>query len=154
MRSRDSNKTRITKELKNIQNSPPALHSAWPTNSENIHSWTGAIVGPDNSPYKGGIFYIKISFPSTYPFQSPDIKFLTKIYHPNIRARGGTMCYISLMKNYSPTNSLNSILDSLQKLVETPDIKNCAEPEAGRLYKSDIVQFNRIASEWTRLHAS
>lgn len=46
------------------------------------------IHGPAQSPYEGGIFRLELFLPEDYPMTPPKIRFLTKIYHPNIDKLG------------------------------------------------------------------
>ena len=48
--------------------------------------------GPADSPYTGGKFVVNIDFSDNYPFKSPNIYFVTKIYHPNVGTETGKMC--------------------------------------------------------------
>jgi ubiquitin-conjugating enzyme (huntingtin interacting protein 2) len=52
----------------------------------------GRIFGPPETPYEGGIFFLEILIPETYPFSPPKVRFVTKIWHPNISSVTGAIC--------------------------------------------------------------
>lgn len=54
------------------------------SNEDDYSNLLARVPGPAGSPYEGGVFQIKISFGTQYPFQPPTFKFSTPIYHPNI----------------------------------------------------------------------
>lgn len=37
-----------------------------------------------DTPFYGGIFQVSINVPTAYPMEPPKVKFVTKIFHPNI----------------------------------------------------------------------
>ena len=65
---------------------------------DDVYKWKASILGPEGSPYEGGLFYLNIVIPNNYPFSPPKIMFETKVYHCNIGI-GGDIC-LDLLKEY------------------------------------------------------
>ena len=63
--------------------------SASPATDGNLYVWNATIIGPDASPWEGGIFPLVMIFPKTYPDAPPKIQFHPTIYHPNGTAEKG-----------------------------------------------------------------
>lgn len=40
--------------------------------------------GPSETPFEGGVFQLAFAVPEQYPLQPPQVRFLTKIFHPNV----------------------------------------------------------------------
>ena len=88
---------RLAKELADLKKDCPETISAGPIDDNNMFHWQAMIMGPSDSPYQGGVFFLDIQFPPDYPFKPPKCQFKTKVYHPNINANGG-IC-LDILKN-------------------------------------------------------
>ena len=107
---------RITRELADIRRDITA-HITVVVVDENIHHLRGTIHGPDSTPYDGGVFEIDINIPDDYPFSPPKMKFITKIWHPNISSVTGAICLDILKDAWSPALTVKTALLSLQALL-------------------------------------
>ena len=144
---------RIAKELAEITLDPPSNCSAGPKDESNLYEWISTVMGPDGSPYAGGVFFLKITFPEDYPFKPPKVAFKTRIYHCNI-AHDGQICLDILKDNWSPALTISKVLLSICSLLTDA---NPADPLVGSIaqqYKIDREEHDRIAREWVRKWAS
>eukprot|EP01033_Poteriospumella_lacustris_P000483 gene480-323_t len=82
--------------------------------------WDATIVGPKDSFYDGYEFDLKIQIPSAYPMQPPVIKFVTKIFHPNVMYETGEICLDILKKEWSPAWNLQSACRAIVAILSDP----------------------------------
>lgn len=87
---------RLTKELKEVakKDVDAGVQATQIGNSE--RHLLGTIIGSQGTPYEGGVFDIDIVIPQQYPFEPPKMKFITKIWHPNISSQTGAICLVRI----------------------------------------------------------
>ncbi|XP_037652512.1 ubiquitin-conjugating enzyme E2 D2-like isoform X1 [Sebastes umbrosus] len=142
---------RINKELNDLARDPPAQCSAGPVGDDMFH-WQATIMGPSDSPYQGGVFFLTIHFPTDYPFKPPKVAFTTRIYHPNINSNG-SICLDILRSQWSPALTISKVLLSICSLLCDPNPDDPLVPEIARIYKTDSSRYNKLAQEWTAKYA-
>lgn len=141
---------RIQKEQKDLLNDPPSNCSAGPT--DDIYVWDASIMGPEDSPYYGGIFKLKINFPIDYPFKPPKIQFCTKIFHPNI-SPSGSICLDILKTKWSPALTIAKVLLSISSLLTDPNPEDPLVPDIADVLRNDKEKFEEMARSWTQVYA-
>lgn len=62
-----------------------------------------------------------------YPFVPPKMRFVTKVWHPNVSSANGAICLDILKDQWSPALTLKTALLSLQALLSSPEP---ADPQA------------------------
>eukprot|EP01100_Stratorugosa_tubuloviscum_P007064 TRINITY_DN297_c1_g1_i2.p1 TRINITY_DN297_c1_g1~~TRINITY_DN297_c1_g1_i2.p1 ORF type:complete len:161 (+),score=58.94 TRINITY_DN297_c1_g1_i2:74-556(+) len=134
---------RLMSDLRHINVESPEGISASPVRDDDLFHWNATIVGPDDTPWEGGIFTLRLSFPPNYPDKPPKVQFLTSyMYHPNVFS-DGSLCLDIIQDKWSPVYSVSSILTSVQSLLTDPNPDSPANPEAASLYVRDIKAYNR-----------
>ncbi|XP_037572141.1 ubiquitin-conjugating enzyme E2 D2 [Dermacentor silvarum] len=143
---------RIKKELDEMTSDPPSNCSAGLTDAGDMFNWQATISGPEKTPFEGGVFRLSIFFPNDYPFKPPQVKFITKIYHPNINSNG-LICLDILKSQWSPALSVAKVLLSICALMCEPNPDDPLMPDVASVYKHDRTQYNATARKWTREYA-
>merc|ERR1711939_1090738 len=142
---------RINKELTDLGRDPPSSCSAGPIGDDLFH-WQATIMGPGDSPYSGGVFFLSIHFPTDYPFKPPKVNFTTRIYHPNINSNG-SICLDILRDQWSPALTISKVLLSIYSMLTDPNPDDPLVPEIAHVYKTDRARYEATAREWTRKFA-
>jgi len=143
---------RISKELDNLTKDPPANCSAGPVGDDIFH-WQATLMGPGESPFEGGVFFLDINFPTDYPYKPPRVTFATKIYHPNINSSGG-ICLDILKDQWSPALTISKVLISICSLLDDPNPDDPLVPSIAELYKRDKAEYFLKAKTYTLQFAS
>ena len=149
---------------------PPEGIAAHATNAEKTE-WSAAIVGPEDTPYSGGVFYLQLHCPPEYPLKPPTARFITKIYHCNV-SNEGEVCHEILRDKWSPVLTLAQVLVSIKSLLMNPNLgfsgidgyasfpalkdsegAESAERAKCEQFKNDRAKYDQIAQEWTDKHA-
>ena len=142
---------RLKKELKFLIKDTPMNCSAGPVEND-LFQWHATLMGPSDSPYQGGVFFLDITFPTDYPFKPPKIIFRTRIYHPNIDSKGN-ICIDILKDQWSPALTISKVLLSICSLLTDPNPDDPLVQDIAKLYKKNIKIYNETASLWTKKYA-
>ncbi|KAJ2900916.1 hypothetical protein IWW38_000291 [Coemansia aciculifera] len=144
-------KKKIQKELAEISLDPPSNCSAGPK-GDTLYEWVSTIVGPGDSPYSGGVFFLDIHFPQEYPFKPPKIIFRTRIYHCNINSQG-QICLDILKDNWSPALTISKVLLSICSLLTDANPHDPLVHSIAQQLLNNRDEHDRTAKEWTKRYA-
>lgn len=111
--------------------------------------------GPKNTLYSGGEWPILIHLPQEYPYKSPSIGFLHKIYHPNIDFSSGSICLDVINQTWSPMYELVNIFEIfLPQLLLYPNPSDPLNIEAAELLNNNVKEYEHLVKKMVKIHAS
>ncbi len=111
--------------------------------SDNIFVWNAIICGPEESVYESGAFQLQLLFPDDYPLRPPQVRFITKVFHPNVWWEDGLICVDILKDGWTPSYDVLAILHSIRLLLVDPNPLSPANLEAAILYRDNRAEYNQ-----------
>ncbi|KAH8421426.1 hypothetical protein KR009_007473 [Drosophila setifemur] len=114
----------------------------------------GEITGPPGTPYDGGKFALDIKVPDSYPFSPPKVRFITRIWHPNISSVTGAICVDILKDNWAAGMTIRTVLLSLQALLGDAEPNDPQDAVVARQYRDHHELFELTAKHWTNVYAN
>ncbi|EIW81534.1 hypothetical protein CONPUDRAFT_165646 [Coniophora puteana RWD-64-598 SS2] len=148
----DARLRRVNKEISDCKNDKTSNITIDLIGDSPFHL-KGSFPGPSGTPYEGGHFEVDIAIPESYPFQPVKMKFITKVYHPNVSSASGAICLDILKDAWSPVLTLKSTLISLQSLLCSPEPNDPQDAEVAKHYTTSKKSFEDTARYWTQVYA-
>ncbi|EHB03745.1 Ubiquitin-conjugating enzyme E2 T [Heterocephalus glaber] len=147
--------SRLKKELQMLATEPPPGITCW-HEKDRIDDLRAQILGGANTPYEKGVFKLEVIIPERYPFEPPQIRFLTPIYHPNIDS-AGRIC-LDVLKlppkgAWRPALNIAAVLTSIQLLMAEPNPDDPLMADISSEFKYNKPVFLKNARQWTEKHA-
>uniref|UniRef100_A0A915Q5J0 E2 ubiquitin-conjugating enzyme n=1 Tax=Setaria digitata TaxID=48799 RepID=A0A915Q5J0_9BILA len=129
---------------------------------EDIYKWEVVVLGPADTPYEGGVFRAILDFPTDYPQRPPKMRFISKIWHPNIDV-DGNVC-ISILhepgddrygyerpeERWLPVHTVETILLSVISMLADPNYESPANVDAAKMLRENYSAFKKKVAECVR----
>ncbi|KAG0488470.1 hypothetical protein HPP92_007281 [Vanilla planifolia] len=110
--------------------------------------------GPKDSLYQGGVWKIRVELPDAYPYKSPSIGFVNKIYHPNVDEMSGSVCLDVINQTWSPMFDLVNVFEVfLPQLLLYPNPSDPLNGEAASLMMQDKIAYELRVKEYCEKYA-
>jgi len=97
---------------------------------------------------------VDIQLTDAYPFEPPKMRFMTKVWHPNVSSANGAICLDILKEQWSPALSIKTAMLSLQALLWSPEPDDPQDAVVARQYIHERAEFVKQAKAWTRQYAA
>ncbi|CAN0006783.1 unnamed protein product [Ectocarpus fasciculatus] len=155
---------RLRKEMHKLQTSPPDEDIRMSADEDDIRQWRAYIRGPPDTPFAGGmcvsallpndthpriptgIYELNITVGQQYPMVPPCMRFVTKVFHPNVHFNTGEICLNILKKEWSPARSLQGACRAILALLAHPEADSPLNCDAGNMVRAgDMRAFRSVA---------
>ncbi|KAK4500447.1 hypothetical protein PRZ48_008636 [Zasmidium cellare] len=153
---RRSNKRipRLMNEMKQIATAGSHVKYDIYVSTSDISFWKVVMEGPDDSPYSAGTFMLYMSAGEGYPYHPPEIRFVTKLLHPNVSAHGRVCHSLLTGRDWTSDTSMATVLDTVFGILLQAETSDPVNVTTTLGYHHDQVEFAEDVRAHAERHAS
>ncbi|CAL9729960.1 ubiquitin-conjugating enzyme E2-24 kDa [Monosporozyma unispora] len=123
--------------------------------NDNMQEFYIKFFGPKETPYADGVWRLHVELPDNYPYKSPSIGFVNKIFHPNIDIASGSICLDVINSTWSPLYDLLNIVEwMIPGLLKEPNGSDPLNNEAATLQLRDKKLYEEKIKEYISKYAT
>lgn len=123
--------------------------------NDNMQEFYIKFFGPKGTPYENGVWRLHVELPDNYPYKSPSIGFVNKIFHPNIDIASGSICLDVINSTWSPLYDLINIVEwMIPGLLKEPNGSDPLNNEAATLQLRDKKLYEEKIKEYISKYAT
>jgi len=123
--------------------------------NDSLHEFDVRFYGPEETPFAGGVWKIHVELPDQYPYKSPSIGFMNKIFHPNIDELSGSVCLDVINQTWSPMFDMINIFEVfLPQLLRYPNPSDPLNGEAAALLLREPKNYEAKVKEYVQRFAT
>lgn len=123
--------------------------------NDNMQEFYVRFKGPEETPFQGGLWKIHVELPDQYPYKSPSIGFVNRIFHPNIDELSGSVCLDVINQTWSPMYDMINIFEVfLPQLLRYPNPTDPLNGEAAALLMREPKSYEAKVKEYVLKYAS
>ena len=121
--------------------------------NDNMQEFYVRFKGPSETPFEGGLWKVHVELPDQYPYKSPSIGFVNRIFHPNIDELSGSVCLDVINQTWSPMFDMINIFEVfLPQLLRYPNPTDPLNGEAAALLMRDQKSYDKkVKGLWTMI---
>ena len=141
-------KTRVMRDIKQLQENGFQIKSENGGDVSDLKSFICTMNAPKDSAFEGYAYDLRFTISEQFPFKSPSIGFVQRIYHPNVDELSGSICLDSLNKTWSPAFTLLNIVEAqLPFLLQYPNASDPFNRDAAAVLAQNPEMFKKAVRE-------
>ncbi|BFZ55416.1 ubiquitin-conjugating enzyme E2 H [Savitreella phatthalungensis] len=123
--------------------------------NDNMQEFYVRFHGPSETPFDQGIWKVHVELPDQYPYKSPSIGFMNRIFHPNIDELSGSVCLDVINQTWSPMFDMINIFEVfLPQLLRYPNPADPLNGEAAALLMREPKAYDAKVREYVQRYAT
>lgn len=155
--------THTPSSFTDLAKNPIDLVSVGLVDESNVYEWEIMIMGPDGTPYEGGFFKARLTFPKDFPNMPPTMTFMSEMWHPNVYPDGKVCISIlhppgedefnqqeSAEERWRPILGVEQILVSVISMLSDPNDESPANLDAAVMWRNDKSAFKKKVRQVVR----